>query len=353
MTAQANMICPYCGSNEHSGNVCTACGGLLDPASRAATSQDIGPWFVRSVDRPFFPGCTHERLRRMIRDGHVTRETIIRGPTTGGFWLLAGQVPGIARLLGFCHGCSGMVGQDDMACPRCGVPLGLEHQLPGGMRSVETSPADSAVELIKHAQYKQIGRLQSYVRMQAIGLAVCFGIIIVGLMLYATGLLDAPATAPVAAEEASSATAPAVPTEPAVSTLADEVDGGEPDPPVEPIAPAGPSDPVPVPRGEVVTTAPPLDPVEAAQQKLMEQLHSVTPDQAALINRLGELMEVSAISDAPRTERIEAIDEACDLIDQALPQEEEGSFMRLRLEALRAIFEKDRRRIELESMPEE
>ena len=345
MSTSAQKICPYCGSPEQAGSVCGSCGGLLDHASRAATAQDIGPWFVRNADRPFFPGCTDARLRRMIRDGQLRRDSIVRGPTTGGFWLPADRVPGLAQMLGFCHACEGMVGSDDPTCPRCGVPLGLEHQLPVGGARVESSSMDAAVELIKHAQYKKISRLQSQVRFQAIALAVCIGVVFVGMVVYLTGLLEQESLAPVAIEAVS----PSVETAPSFGDQV-EMSGAPEDAPAtsdEFETPDAPVAPAPV-EEVVVIEDPPMDPVDATKQQLLEQLHAVTPEQAALIGRLGALMEVSKVPSGPVAERLQATEEAFRLIDEALVDEQDG-FMRLRLQALREVFEKDRRRIELEA----
>ena len=75
--------------------------------------------------RPFSPDA-QTPFNRMVRDGTIDRDTIIRGPTTNGFWLPAGRVPG-RPAAGGRHGCGGMVGVDS-DCGRCGITL-FEHNM--------------------------------------------------------------------------------------------------------------------------------------------------------------------------------------------------------------------------------
>ena len=325
MTTSTRIICPYCGSNERLQRVCASCGGLLDLASRAATAKDIGPWFLRDPDRPFFPGFTHSRLHRMVRDGQLRADSIVRGPTTDGFWLPADRVPGLAQMLGRCHGCQGLVGSDDQACPRCGVPLGFEHQLPLSPLQAEDQDAASALELIKHAQYRQISRLQNQVRLQAIALAIAAGVLFLGVVVFLTGILTPASPAsddgedPVAVESAPvevEVDAPQ-PIEEAVSTEPAFEDSTPPSPP--PVEAAAESPAVEVaeaPKSE-------SDGVAAIEEKLLEQLRDVTPEQGALINRIGELLGVAKSRSRSELERSDAIREAFRIIDDQLVNEQE------------------------------
>ena len=352
MTSSSRIICPYCGSNERLDRVCASCGGLLDLASRAATAQDIGPWFLRDPARPFFPGFTQLRLHRMVRDGQLKANSIVRGPTTGGFWLPADRVPGLAQMLGRCHGCQGLVGSDDQACPRCGVPLGFEHQIPLSPVQADDQEAASALELIKHAQYRRISRLQNQVRLQAISLAIAAGVIFLGIVVFLTGMLTPSSNGP---EEPASA-----------ESLPARV---EADPPPRPVAESEMSDPeiggtntsietsLEVPNEAPASTAAVESPempeaapndVAAIEEKLLEQLRDVTPEQGALINRIGELLGVAKSRSRSELERSDAIDEAFRLIDDRLVTEQED-LMRFRLIALRGEFERVRKRLDLES----
>ena len=349
MTTSSRIICPYCGSNEPVDQVCGTCGGLLDPASRAATAQDIGPWFLRVPQRPFFLGFTHARLHRMVRDGQLTANSIVRGPTTGGFWLPADRVPGLAQMLGCCHGCRSLVGSDDQACPRCGVPLGFEHQLSPTAVAVSDKDSGSALELIKHAQYRRIARLQNQVRLQAMALAVAAGVIFLGGVIYFTGIFtsDAIQSDPLAAADSESE---AVSTDSNSAVTASESE----------TLPAGSSPPTEVPDSmpEATNTSAELeaDPVQdaasdgvaAIEDKLLEQLRDVTPAQGALITRIGELLGIAKSRDRSTLERTEAINDACSLIDDRLVDEQQ-ELMRFRLIALRGEFERARKRLNVEA----
>lgn len=115
------LLCPFCGAITTDVHKCTACGGHLDALSRQATQNAMGPWYLRDEQRPHHPGCSYDTLCRLIEQGRVTLETVIRGPTTGQFWMLARRVPGIAHMLGVCHSCQAPAKRDDYACRSCGA----------------------------------------------------------------------------------------------------------------------------------------------------------------------------------------------------------------------------------------
>jgi hypothetical protein len=100
------------------------CGGLFDARSRQATHNEMGPWFIRQVSRPFQPGCSYQTLVKLIDRGVVDKHTLLRGPTTRQFWTIAKRVPGVAHVLGFCHACGAAVDPDDHGCQQCGAPFG-------------------------------------------------------------------------------------------------------------------------------------------------------------------------------------------------------------------------------------
>ncbi len=133
------LICPYCGLTQPASDRCQACCGLFEPLSRQATHNAMGPWFVRETAKPFQPGCSYETLARMIDRGQVTKDSIIRGPTTRQFWIMAMRVPGVGHLLGCCPKCDASVDRADHECHACGesfeaIPdrndLGLPHVQP-------------------------------------------------------------------------------------------------------------------------------------------------------------------------------------------------------------------------------
>ena len=126
-TEPAAALCPYCGSITPTGARCSHCRGLLDPLSRQATTNTMGPWFIRDDAQPFRPGCSYHTLLGLIQRGKITRTTIIRGPSTRQFWMFAGKVPGVAHLLGVCHSCQEESHVEDFACNNCGAVFTAEE----------------------------------------------------------------------------------------------------------------------------------------------------------------------------------------------------------------------------------
>lgn len=114
-----SVLCPFCGSVTPGADRCASCKGYFDPLSRQATQNHMGPWFVRDERSPHRPGCTFETITRLIDSGQITLDTVIRGPSTRQFWMLARHTPGIAHRLGACHNCRTPVGKDAFQCPSC------------------------------------------------------------------------------------------------------------------------------------------------------------------------------------------------------------------------------------------
>lgn len=132
--APVGDLCPYCGEfTERSGDGssttpsgqpagtprCRACLAFLDPLSKQVTQGHMGPWALRDTTRPFYPGVAFDVLAVLIGRGEVTRDTVIRGPGTGQFWMLAGRTPGVAHLLGLCHACGAPAKRGDQRCAAC------------------------------------------------------------------------------------------------------------------------------------------------------------------------------------------------------------------------------------------
>ncbi|MFG0285365.1 MAG: hypothetical protein ACF8R7_13185 [Phycisphaerales bacterium JB039] len=120
-TAPARYLCPYCGAIADQPRRCPACAGHLDPLSRQATQNSMGPWQVRDQAHPFRPGCSYATIRRMVERGQINRRTVLRGPTTRQFWTFADRAPSIANLLGVCHSCHAEVDPDAFLCGSCGA----------------------------------------------------------------------------------------------------------------------------------------------------------------------------------------------------------------------------------------
>lgn len=116
------LPCPYCGALQSaSAAQCEACGGLFEPLSRQASQNAMGPWWIRDEHRVFQPGCSYDTLRRLVRRGKIERDTVIRGPTTRQFWMLAQDAPGVSHLLGLCYACHGEAGSEEYMCRSCGA----------------------------------------------------------------------------------------------------------------------------------------------------------------------------------------------------------------------------------------
>jgi hypothetical protein len=126
--ASAAVLCPFCGTSQTAEEIqqsgaCRACKNRLDPMSRIATHNAMGPWFVRDLSNPFAPGCSYQTLTQMCARGRVKLNSVIRGPTTHQFWKLAAHTPGVAVLLGQCHACAEHVEIDATTCPACHCEL--------------------------------------------------------------------------------------------------------------------------------------------------------------------------------------------------------------------------------------
>ncbi len=121
------IVCPYCGAISGNTSRCDACSGRFDPLSRQATQNAMGPWHVRDERNPNLPGCSYDTLVSRINQGKVTVSSVVRGPTTRQFWMLAKRVPGAAHLLGFCHACQARVDPEQYACTKCGAVFQVDR----------------------------------------------------------------------------------------------------------------------------------------------------------------------------------------------------------------------------------
>lgn len=158
-----SIVCPYCGSVTPDSGRCGHCGGRFDPLSRQATQNQMGPWEIRDQRVPFRPGCSYATLTRLIEQGVLTGDAVLRGPSTRQFWMLAKHTPGVAHKLGVCHNCQAQVKPDAFSCPSCEASfeverdrqhlgLGPARPLPGqGLPEVLALHAEPAS--VKHDQH--------------------------------------------------------------------------------------------------------------------------------------------------------------------------------------------------------
>lgn len=122
-----SLVCPYCGAVTPDSGRCEKCAGRFDPLSRQATQNQMGPWEIRDERVPFRPGCSYATLVRLIEQGAVRGETVLRGPSTRQFWTLARHTPGVANRLGVCHNCQAIVKPDAFSCPSCEASFEVER----------------------------------------------------------------------------------------------------------------------------------------------------------------------------------------------------------------------------------
>lgn len=122
-----SIVCPYCGTVTPDGGRCTSCSGRFDPMSKQATQNQMGPWEVRDEQVPFRPGCSYATLIRLIEQGVISEDSVLRGPSTRQFWMLARHTPGVGHRFGHCHNCGAEVRPDAFSCPSCQVSFEVER----------------------------------------------------------------------------------------------------------------------------------------------------------------------------------------------------------------------------------
>ncbi len=122
-----SLVCPYCGTVTEDSGRCSGCAGRFDPLSRQATQNQMGPWSIRDDRQSHRPGCTYQMIARLVGQGVIGAESILRGPSTRQFWTLARDTPGVAHLLGVCHSCQAVVKPDAFACPSCHASFTVER----------------------------------------------------------------------------------------------------------------------------------------------------------------------------------------------------------------------------------
>lgn len=148
--------CPYCGQAHEIGAAgCSVCGGLFEPLSRQASQNQMGPWYLRDEASPFMPGRSYETLQKMVARGKITGDTVLRGPTGRQFWMTAGETPGVANLLGWCHSCKHRVAPDAYSCANCGAvfPVPTDRQALG-LGEVRLLPGQGPPTLIARASVR-------------------------------------------------------------------------------------------------------------------------------------------------------------------------------------------------------
>lgn len=116
----ARGVCPFCGQQRPAGTTpCPACTMENTPATRAATKQRIGPWYVLQTRNPSAPGMNYETVITLISRGQITPRSVMRGPTTAQLWRAAANVRGISREFGLCYNCGRHIDKHASMCAVC------------------------------------------------------------------------------------------------------------------------------------------------------------------------------------------------------------------------------------------
>lgn len=113
-------VCPFCGViRSDPDQPCPRCTMEDTPATRSSTYQRIGPWFVLQARNPSAPGMKFATLISLVKKGHVTPRSIVRGPTTQQMWTFASRVKGLSREFGLCWHCGEGIETTAETCNHC------------------------------------------------------------------------------------------------------------------------------------------------------------------------------------------------------------------------------------------
>jgi hypothetical protein len=150
--SEVSGVCPFCAHvRSDSVGPCPKCTMEDTPTTRRSTGERIGPWYVLQKKNPTAPGLKFSVLIALIRRGHVTPSSIVRGPTTAQLWKQASQVKGLSRLFGLCWHCRSSVSPESTVCSRCKSAQDISGDPDAFIESLGTLPVmreiPSAVEL--------------------------------------------------------------------------------------------------------------------------------------------------------------------------------------------------------------
>ena len=123
--ATEGHVCPFCGLTRELTDdfdpttPCPRCTLADTPTTRNATKARIGPWHVRQMRNPWAPGMRWETLLALIKRGQVTKDSVVRGPTTQQLWKRASEVKGLSREFGVCYSCGEEIDTQANLCGQC------------------------------------------------------------------------------------------------------------------------------------------------------------------------------------------------------------------------------------------
>lgn len=113
-------VCPFCGVlRADPGQPCPRCTLDDTQATRSATKQRIGPWFVLQARNPSAPGMKFATLQSLARKGHISPRSVVRGPTTDQMWTFVASVRGLSREFGLCYHCGENIDPQATHCRHC------------------------------------------------------------------------------------------------------------------------------------------------------------------------------------------------------------------------------------------
>ena len=143
------LICPFCGALTADSGRCGSCHARFDPLSRQASQNEMGPWFVRDETMPHRPGCNYTTIKRLVETGGIEANSVLRGPSTRQFWMLAKHTPGVGQLFGVCHNCGSEVAKDAFSCGKCHEVFSTDRDRQHlGLGPSRPLPGRAAVEVL-------------------------------------------------------------------------------------------------------------------------------------------------------------------------------------------------------------
>src|SRR5687768_6135952 len=155
-------ICPFCGLTREltdefdPSTPCPRCTLADTPATRSATKARIGPWHVRQVRNPWAPGMGFETLLALVKRGQVTKDSIVRGPTTHQLWKRAGEIKGLSREFGLCFSCQAELDKTATLCQHCNrlqePPINPDILVEGREPVIALAPSGASSMLSSKAQ---------------------------------------------------------------------------------------------------------------------------------------------------------------------------------------------------------
>lgn len=117
------VLCPFCGTAQFSKDLCTFCHKPFTERGRKQAQIEMGPWHIRNKANPYAAGLSYAMMKKLAVSGILNAKSVVRGPATQQFWLMAKFTPGISHLVGFCYACPAAATDSDTCCAACKAPF--------------------------------------------------------------------------------------------------------------------------------------------------------------------------------------------------------------------------------------